>query len=127
MSFQEFKTDYLKVNEVQEYPSSKFEEDYVNAGMKDAIGTETQLKDKRNKLNEKAKKLHYDMVIKHRRQYAAIEKAYIDDIISEYQNKELAEKIFNKILIQFDDFDRLDRARDMLYDFSDIIETYRPV
>ena len=67
------------------------------------------------------------MVVKHSQQNVAIEKAYIEDIISEYKNKELAEKIFNKILIQFDDFDRLDRARDMLYDFSDIIETYRPV
>jgi hypothetical protein len=127
MNFQEFKANYLKVNEVQEYPSSKFVEDYVNAGMKDAIGTETQLKDKRNKLNEKAKKLHSKMVVKHSQQYAAIEKAYIDDIISEYQNKELAEKIFNKLLINFDDYDRLDKARDILYNFSDIIETYKPV
>ena len=95
--------------------------------MKDAIGTETQLKDKRNKLNEKSIKLHYEMVVKHSQQYAAIEKAYIDDIISEYQNKELAEKIFNKLLINFDDYDRLDKARGMLYDFTDIIETYKPV
>lgn len=127
MNFGEFKNNYFKINEVQQYPSSNFIEDYVNAEMKDVIGTETQLKNKRIELNEKAKKQRYEMVVKHNQQNAAIEKAYIEDIISEYENKELAAKIFSKILMQFDDSDRFDRARDMLYDFSDIIESYRQV
>ena len=96
--------------------------------MKEVVGTETQLKNKRDKLNEKGRKLYADIVAKANAQSIDIAQGYINLIISEYNNKELAEKIFNKLLVELYDYDdRLDRARDILYNFSDIIETYKPV